>query len=189
MSVYYWKKAMLFYNYVLGLTYTLLKAPNPLKDGSDGVTEVDGVLEPQTPLVDQSYPIFVSPSSPTHPNFYIPPGENPTSEINQPPNATASNEKTENNLPNSPSQPPATPSCPVNLVLRLRLVVHGWFPLKIKCCVSLLLVIAITPVAGIGFYQNLKELLNNEIFILRFSFFDFWACSQITLRLVKRTQL
>ena len=82
----------------------------PGKDDTNGVDEVDGVIsEPPTPIAEQPDSIPVSPTSPTHPNFYKPPKE-----------VLSDDADVKDEPEKSPSQTSVSSITPINLVLRLR---------------------------------------------------------------------
>ena len=88
----------------------------PCKAASpDGVEAVDGIFDPPSPIPDQSE-VPVSPTSPTHPNFYRPPGDSPTTGVRRSSSETKPKELAER----KESSPNASSSIPINLVLRLR---------------------------------------------------------------------
>jgi len=75
--------------------------------------EIDGPAEPATPLAEQPNSIPVSPTSPTHPNFYQPPSDSPPDGIRRTLSGTYTNEPLI-------KSPPKAFLEPINLVLRLR---------------------------------------------------------------------
>ena len=82
---------------------------------TNGVDEVHGSSEPPTPIAEQPDSVPVSPTSPTHPNFYLPPDEKPPDGIRRTMSGTYTNAADTN-------APSPTSLIPIHLVLRLRSV-------------------------------------------------------------------
>ena len=79
----------------------------------NGLDQVDGPSEPPTPVAEPPESIPVSPTSPTHPNFYLPPGDTQADGVRR----TLSGTYTKDSPITNPTQAAEEP---INLVLRLR---------------------------------------------------------------------